>query len=375
MDPKDGFAIITEGGDSVESVIKTIAGTTDLTEKERDALISGAIDQGLLRRKSDGKLEVIPGKAAPIKKVWSEGNRSLEMLERVNAVKRGLQGIQEVVLGAARVYGAVASIATAPVTTLVGASAGVVSRAFYEEQYNNRQATLGQLAQSAELGSAVANIGVAAVNLARVAARAVSIGDDIIQLGIAGGPKPNISPAIPKFNFEHLEDDVPFVSKWSVPKDAEYVFSENINNESYLVAYGQEVSEEVLTKFKDAENLFPISSNEPVTVYNAHSIERLSDGTRIRALTTISKDGNPNMVFLTPEAQNDLLALADEASHQVGYRSNRPHERFYNYLLNTPEGRHKFIEYIWKHEPNPELRLQYKNRAFKLYEKAEREGK
>lgn len=124
MDPKDGFAVITEAGDSVESVIKTIAGTTDLTEKERDALISGAIDQGLLRRKSDGKLEVIPGKAAPIKKVWSEGNRSLEMLERVNAVKVGLQGIQAVGIAGAALYGS--GLAAATAIPVIGEVAGTV---------------------------------------------------------------------------------------------------------------------------------------------------------------------------------------------------------------------------------------------------------
>lgn len=189
-----GSVIITEGTDQVNNVINQMAGE-NATEAEREIIIAGALAKGLFRINKDGVLQVVAGKVAALDSVKQVGAQSLDMLERINAVNYGLQGVQEVVLGAARVYGAVASIATAPVTTLVGASAGMVSRAFYEEQYNNRQATLGQLAQSAELGSAVANVGVAAVNLARVAARAVSIGDDIIQLGIAGGPKPNIPTA------------------------------------------------------------------------------------------------------------------------------------------------------------------------------------
>ncbi|MBI4739162.1 RHS repeat-associated core domain-containing protein, partial [Candidatus Woesearchaeota archaeon] len=188
-----GSVIITEGTDQVNNVINQMAGE-NATEAEREIIIAGALAKGLFRLNKDGVLQVVAGKVAALDSVKQVGAQSLDMLERINAVNYGLQGVQEVVLGAARVYGAVASIATAPVTTLVGASAGMVSRAFYEEQYNNRPATLGQLAQSAELGSAVANVGVAVVNLARVAARAVSIGDDIIQLGIAGGPKPNIPP-------------------------------------------------------------------------------------------------------------------------------------------------------------------------------------
>ena len=213
-----GSVIITEGTDQVNNVINQMAGE-NATEAEREIIIAGALAKGLFRINKDGVLQVVAGKVAALDSVKQVGAQSLDMLERINAVNYGLQGVQEVVLGAARVYGAVASIATAPVTTLVGASAGMVSRAFYEEQYNNRQATLGQLAQSAELGSAVANVGVAAVNLARVAARAVSIGDDIIQLGIAGGPKPNVpSAAATGANVPGIANGIDDVSSGLIPK-------------------------------------------------------------------------------------------------------------------------------------------------------------
>lgn len=364
MDPKDGFAVITEGGDSVESVIKTIAGTTDLTEKERDALISGAIDQGLLRRKSDGKLEVIPGKAAPIKKVWSEGNRSLEILERVNAVKHGLQGIQAVVglhLGniaagftGGLIYEAIGSAAIA------GGVSSAIGGAVEDAVGYGKAPTVQDTALRAIVG----------FGLGKILGHFTP--DELTTLGLKSTPTP---PAAPKFNFEHLEDDVEVPSTWNVPDDAEYVITADINQTNYSVAYGSEVSEEVMKKFNDAVDIFPIKSNDPVKVYKAHSIERIEDGKSIRALTSFQKDGFANEVYLTESAQNDLLAIADEAAHQAGYRSHQPHARFYNYLVNTPEGKHKFIKYIEKYESSPEVRLQYFERAKRLAEKAQRQGK